>query len=105
MSDVEALPPGHVECEEFPRFGWGAFAFRFPTDPSHVQIEVRGDVAAPLTVGPQLASLPWVEQVSDFHCVTTWSRRRLRIIPEPGSRSRSGAGAYRPGSCARPIRR
>jgi DMSO/TMAO reductase YedYZ molybdopterin-dependent catalytic subunit len=78
MSDVEALPPGQVECEEFPRFGWGAFAFRFPTDPSTIQIEVRGDVTAPLTVGPQLASLPRAEQVSDFHCVTTWSRRRLR---------------------------
>jgi DMSO/TMAO reductase YedYZ molybdopterin-dependent catalytic subunit len=77
MSDVEALPPGQVECEEFPRFGWGKFAFRFPADTSTVQIAVRGDVDAPLTVGPELASLPRVEQLSDFHCVTTWSKRHL----------------------------
>jgi DMSO/TMAO reductase YedYZ molybdopterin-dependent catalytic subunit len=78
MSDIEVLPPGQVECEEFPRFGWGQFAFRFPADTSRIQIAVRGDVDAPLTVGPELASLPRVDQVSDFHCVTTWSKRRLR---------------------------
>lgn len=78
MSDAKGLPPGQIECEEFPRFGWGKFAFRFPKDVSSIQIAILGDVEAPLTVGPELSSLPRVEQVSDFHCVTTWSTRHLR---------------------------
>ena len=77
MSDVSGLPPGQVECEEFPRFGWGKFAFRFPTDLSG-QIAIRGDVDVPVTIGPELAALRRVEQVSDFHCVTTWTKRHLR---------------------------
>lgn len=29
-------------------------------------------------VGAQLTQLPRIEQTSDFHCVTTWTRRGLR---------------------------
>jgi DMSO/TMAO reductase YedYZ molybdopterin-dependent catalytic subunit len=78
MSDVDALPPGQIERQEFPRFGFGNLAFRFPTNISSIQIAVRGDIDAPLAVGPELSSLHRVEQVSDFHCVTTWSKRHLR---------------------------
>ena len=72
------LPPGQFESEAFPRFGWGQFAFRFPTDTGAVEIAVRGDVATDLIVREELGELPRVEQVSDFHCVTTWSKRGLR---------------------------
>ena len=78
MSEPERLPPGQVEREDFPRFGLGKFAFRFPTNVKFVEIAVRGDVGAPLEVGKEIAELPRVEQDSDFHCVTTWTKRSLR---------------------------
>ena len=78
MSKPAALPPGQVEREDFPRFGLGKFAFRFPSNTKFVEIAVRGDVGEPLTLGSELAELPRVEQASDFHCVTTWTRRSLR---------------------------
>lgn len=82
MSDHDAgpgnLPPGQIESEDFPRFGLGKFAFRFPEDPANVEISVRGDVGTPVTIrGEALASLPRHDQVSDFHCVTTWTKRSL----------------------------
>jgi len=77
MPEVEELPPGQVESKEFPRFGLGKFAFHFPTETSAVEIEVRGDVGTPLTLRDEFAALPRVHQVSDFHCVTTWTKRGL----------------------------
>jgi DMSO/TMAO reductase YedYZ molybdopterin-dependent catalytic subunit len=77
MSRVGGLPPGQFESEEFPRFGWGKCAFLFPTDSERVEIAVRGDVGAPLVVRDELRELPRVDQISDFHCVTTWSKRGL----------------------------
>ena len=78
VSRVGGLPPGQFDSEEFPRFGWGMFAFRFPTDAGAVEIAVRGDVGTNLIVREELGELPRVDQVSDFHCVTTWSKRGLR---------------------------
>jgi DMSO/TMAO reductase YedYZ molybdopterin-dependent catalytic subunit len=73
------LPPGQRESKDFPRFGLADFAFRFPQQTDHPQIDIRGDVTSALTLGPdQLGTLPRTEQVSDLHCVTTWSRRALR---------------------------
>jgi hypothetical protein len=74
MSDVRGLPPGQIEIQDFPRFGWGAFAFRFPTDPAHLEIAVAGDVDESLVVRDEIAAL----QVSDLHCVTTWTKRFIR---------------------------
>ena len=78
MSQVGELPPGQFESEQFPRFGLGKFAFRFPTEVAAVEIAVRGDVGAHLVIRAELAELPRVEQTSDFHCVTTWSKRDLQ---------------------------
>jgi DMSO/TMAO reductase YedYZ molybdopterin-dependent catalytic subunit len=72
------LPPGQFEIDEFPRFGLTRFARRFPKEPRQVQLSVTGDVGESLTVSGELRDLPRVEQISDFHCVTTWSRRNLR---------------------------
>jgi DMSO/TMAO reductase YedYZ molybdopterin-dependent catalytic subunit len=78
MSRADRLPPGQFESEAFPRFGWGNLAFRFPEKPQEVELAVRGDVGTTLSVRDELHELPRVGQVSDFHCVTTWSKCGLQ---------------------------
>jgi DMSO/TMAO reductase YedYZ molybdopterin-dependent catalytic subunit len=73
------LPPGQRAIEEFPRFGLSQFAYRFPREPRKIALTIKGDVEAEIVVsGEELRELPRVEQTSDFHCVTTWTRRALR---------------------------
>ena len=71
------LPPGQRENPTFPRFGLWPFADRFPNETTRVELKVWGDVKEELLVDPR-EGLPRVETVSDFHCVTTWTRRGLR---------------------------
>ncbi|MEM0961147.1 MAG: molybdopterin-dependent oxidoreductase [Bacteroidota bacterium] len=54
------------------------FARRFPTTLDRVDIRITGDVRQPMTLGPDLADVSRSQNVSDFHCVTTWSVRGLR---------------------------
>jgi DMSO/TMAO reductase YedYZ molybdopterin-dependent catalytic subunit len=43
------------------------------------KLAVDGEVEAPLALTwPELLALPQVEDVSDFHCVTTWSKLGVR---------------------------
>jgi DMSO/TMAO reductase YedYZ molybdopterin-dependent catalytic subunit len=77
MSATAKLPPGQYELTEFPRFGLRRYAHRFPTD-LQITLAVTGDIAQPITVAAELDQLPFSEQIADFHCVTTWSRRALR---------------------------
>lgn len=72
-----ALPPGQREIADFPRFGLLPFAERFPRELDAVRLDVSGDVANPVSLESELTGLPRVEQVSDFHCVTTWTHRAL----------------------------
>lgn len=72
------LPPGQRDSASFPRFGLSQFALRFPKNTSQAELEVVGDVEHRVHLLDALAGLPRVEQVSDFHCVTTWSQRSLR---------------------------
>jgi DMSO/TMAO reductase YedYZ molybdopterin-dependent catalytic subunit len=72
------LPPGQHAVAPFPRFGLTPFAQRFPHDASRPSLHVTGEVAQELQMEDALAGLPRVEQRSDFHCVTTWSRCGLR---------------------------
>ncbi len=72
------LPPGQRERANFPRFGLTQFAYRFPKETASFELEVIGKVDHELRLADALRDLPRVEQVSDFHCVTTWSRRSLR---------------------------
>lgn len=67
------LPPGQQARADFPRFGLGKFARRFPATPERIRFRIVGDVGREVTVEHQLQGLPRVEQTSDFHCVTTWS--------------------------------
>ena len=78
MQESSSLPPGQVEVDDFPRFGLMNFAFRFPAETERIEIAVGGDVERPTRFTTELASLGRVEQVSDLHCVTTWTRRGLR---------------------------
>ncbi|MDQ5903154.1 MAG: hypothetical protein QG672_741, partial [Pseudomonadota bacterium] len=71
-------PAGQRERADFPRFGLLQFARRFPAETSRRELKVVGDVANELVVADVLDGLPWVEQVSDFHCVTTWSHCAVR---------------------------
>jgi DMSO/TMAO reductase YedYZ molybdopterin-dependent catalytic subunit len=78
MNDTAGLPPGQHALDEFPRFGLTWFANRFPKETRQIQLTLTGDVLESATVSHELLELPRVEQTSDFHCVTTWSRRSLR---------------------------
>jgi DMSO/TMAO reductase YedYZ molybdopterin-dependent catalytic subunit len=78
MSEAAALPSGQRESDHFPRFGLPRFATRFPRDPGSVELRIDGNVKESIAVSAALRQLPRVSQSSDFHCVTTWSRRSLR---------------------------
>lgn len=78
MSADKPLPPGQIEYPSFDRFGLGLFAGRFPYDAETVSIQIEGNVENPLIVKDELTALPLVNQVSDFHCVTTWSVRNIQ---------------------------
>ncbi len=72
------LPPGQHRRADFPRFGLDAYAHRIP-EPAPLRLEVDGQLARPVVADvAALAGVPRVEQVSDLHCVTTWSATGLR---------------------------
>jgi len=70
------LPPGQKASELFPRFGLPQYANRFPTELDKVVISIGGDLEE-FEIDDELATLPRTDQVSDFHCVTTWSKLGL----------------------------
>ena len=70
------LPPGQRAGAAFPRFG-AAFAPP-PEPPAEPSLRISGEVEEPGELGlDELASLPRREQVSDLHCVTTWTKQGL----------------------------
>ncbi len=72
------LPPGQRRVDGFPRFGTHG-STPPPVVPPAPAIDVTGAVQAPFTVAlTELADLPPVGQVSDFHCVAGWSATGLR---------------------------
>lgn len=68
----ERLPPGQFLTTDFPVLSYG------PTpkfNPQMWDFRVIGMVEAPLRFAwEEFRALPKSEQISDFHCVTTWSR-------------------------------
>ncbi len=73
-----SLPPGQFSLKQFPRFGLGLFARRFPAQPDRIQFEIGGDVETHVPITQeQWQQLPRAEQCADFHCVTTWSVQDL----------------------------
>ena len=65
------LPPGEQLRSDFPRFGLGKFASRFPTRPVRIELRISGDVEEEATIADEWACLPRLQMVSDFHCVVT----------------------------------
>ena len=78
MSDPAPLPPGQKVISQFPRYGLLQFAHRMPRKIPSLKIRVDGDVQQSIVVTDAFDGLRRVEEVSDFHCVTTWSCRGLR---------------------------
>ncbi len=78
-AETSALPPGQTEIPDFPRWGLPEYMRQLPDIPSSPTLELSGDVSIPCEIGlGELAVLARVEQVADFHCAATWSRRGLR---------------------------
>lgn len=70
------LPPGQRAGDAFPRFG--AAMAPLPEIPDKARLRISGEVEEPGDIGlDELASLPRLEQVSDLHCVTTWTKEGL----------------------------
>lgn len=74
---MTALPPGQRERTDFPRFGLGRFAKRFPANPTRRVFSIGGDVATEIAELEPFDTLDRVDQTADFHCVTSWSVRNL----------------------------
>ncbi len=75
MDEKTPLPRGQREIDVMPRFGLNKFAHRFPSETEKVAIDIGGDVQQTLRLSAELAKLERLDQNSDFHCVTTWSKR------------------------------
>ncbi|MDT0188233.1 molybdopterin-dependent oxidoreductase [Microbacterium sp. ARD31] len=67
----------------FPRFGNRPQAPPPPTRPVELRIDGLGVAAPFVATQADLDRLPQREQVSDFHCVTTWTVRGLRWTGVP----------------------
>lgn len=78
MTMPSTLPPGQRDIGAFPRFGLTRFAQRFPAEPAAIALTIAGRVECEFIWRGAFDGLTRVEQVSDFHCVTTWSHCGLR---------------------------
>lgn len=67
------LPPGQFAARAFIRFGLGRFLGKAVAHEGPARFALRGLVERPRQIDTELDSLTRVTQVSDFHCVTTWS--------------------------------
>lgn len=77
MNHHRLLPPGQIKYPSYDRFGLGLFAGRFPQQTDRITIKLGGNVSNHTVISHELERLPRIEQVSDFHCVTTWSVQGL----------------------------
>jgi len=72
------LPPGQQERQDFPRFGVWTFADYQADVTDNYEIRLAGEIDSITITQADLATLPRIEQISDFHCVTTWSYRDVQ---------------------------
>ena len=69
------LPPGQYEINEFPRFGLLKYAKRYRSKFDPLDILISGNVQNTIRIATEdLNALPRIQQTSDFHCVTTWTK-------------------------------
>lgn len=74
---ADGLPPGQREVRAFPRFSDKPLRWAPRSTPIEFTVSVDGDEVRRF-VADDLAAFERVEQVSDFHCVTTWTHRNVR---------------------------
>lgn len=74
---ASGLPPGQREVRSMPRFSDKPLRWAPAPGPVVLTVSVDGEQAGHLA-GADWDRFERVEQVSDFHCVTTWSYRDLR---------------------------
>lgn len=79
LRSAGSLPPGQGVIKGFPRFGDAFLGEPLPTIPAEPVLTIRGAVDTEHTIPlTELDKLPRQEMVSDFHCVTTWTKQGLR---------------------------
>jgi DMSO/TMAO reductase YedYZ molybdopterin-dependent catalytic subunit len=75
LAEIGAAMPGVNDMKALP--GWRIYYVQDPMrsfDPATYTLTIDGDVERPVTLTwPEVAALPMVDQVCDFHCVTGWS--------------------------------
>ena len=76
---ADGLPPGQRELRRFPRFADNPLRPPPAAGPPRLTVSIEGETAREI-VGADWDRFEHVEQVSDFHCVTTWSVRDLRWV-------------------------
>jgi DMSO/TMAO reductase YedYZ molybdopterin-dependent catalytic subunit len=77
MKKPPSLPPGQKELDHHPRFGLWQYANRI-REVRPLSIVLSADSGGQVQLDRnRFAKLARVEQISDFHCVTTWSVRDL----------------------------
>jgi DMSO/TMAO reductase YedYZ molybdopterin-dependent catalytic subunit len=73
------VPKGQRLLDDFPRMGLPRRLVRRVEVPAEPSLRIEGEAAVPCEFPvAELASVPRRDQVSDFHCVFTWSQLGLR---------------------------
>ena len=72
VRSTDRLPPGQRQVHNFPVLDLG---IRPDVTLDQWELKIHGHVENPVTLTwPQFMDLPQFNDVSDFHCVTTWSQ-------------------------------
>ncbi|HEX4342830.1 MAG TPA: molybdopterin-dependent oxidoreductase, partial [Verrucomicrobiae bacterium] len=72
IRSTDRLPPGQRQVHNFPVLDLG---IRPEVTLDKWQLKIGGHVENPLTLTwEQFLALPQFKDISDFHCVTTWSQ-------------------------------
>jgi len=74
---AEGLPPGQLQVRAFPRFSDKPLRPAPPSKPIALTVSRDGDPIRTFSAD-DLGRLEQVDQVSDFHCVTSWTYRGAR---------------------------
>jgi len=74
---AKGLPPGQLQVRAFPRFSDNPLRPAPPSEPIALTVSLDGDPIRTFSAD-DLGRLEQVDQVSDFHCVTTWTYRGAR---------------------------
>jgi len=67
------LPIGQYDLGYLPRFGLPEYTKRFPAQTETPTLDIGGMVETGQSLTKHLQDMPRTMQISDFHCVTSWS--------------------------------